>query len=300
MIKLKYTFKTDMLFKMLFVKYPDLLKKLVAELLGIPLESIEEFDVRNPEIPPDMIGDKSCRLDINMTVNGQRVDLEVQVGNEGNYPERAMFNWAREYSTALPAGQDYSLLPRTIVISIINFKLFECAEYHSKFLLLEAVRHVLLSDKMVFHFYELPKLPASIRKSNMLLLWLALFKADTEEELEKIKAMGVPVMDQAISAYYTITASSEFRERERLYEKARHDEAQSMRHARLEGIKEGREEGREEGKKEGREEGKKEGREEGKKEGREEIARNALVQGATPEFVQKITGLDIKTINGLK
>jgi hypothetical protein len=40
------------------------------------------------------------------------------------------------------------------------------------------------------------------------------------KELEKIKAMEVPVMDQAISAYYTITASSEFRERERLYEKA--------------------------------------------------------------------------------
>jgi hypothetical protein len=53
----------------------------------------------------------------------------------------------------------------------------------------------------------------------MLLLWLALFKADTKEELEKIEAMGVPVMDQAINAYYTITASSEFRERERLYEK---------------------------------------------------------------------------------
>jgi predicted transposase/invertase (TIGR01784 family) len=244
MTKLKYTFKTDMLFKMLFVQYPDLLEKLVAELLGIPLESIEEFDVRNPEIPPDMLGDKSCRLDINMTVNGQRVDLEVQVGNEGNYPERAMFNWAREYSTALPSGQDYSMLPRTIVISIINFKLFECAEYHSKFLLLEAARHELLSDKMVFHFYELPKIPKEVSNKNMLLLWLSLFKADTEEELEKIKAMEVPDMDQAISAYYTITASSEFRERERLWEKARHDEAQALRHAREVGEAKGREEER--------------------------------------------------------
>jgi hypothetical protein len=110
MTKLKYTFKTDMLFKMLFVKYPDLLKKLVAELLEITLDSIEEFDVRNPEIPPDMIGDKSCLLDICMTVNGQRVDLEVQVSNEGNYPERAMFNWAREYSTALPDGGEQQFL----------------------------------------------------------------------------------------------------------------------------------------------------------------------------------------------
>lgn len=35
-------------------------------------------------------------------------------------------------------------------------------------------------------------------------------------------------MSQAISAYYTITASSEFRERERLRAKARHDEAQAL------------------------------------------------------------------------
>lgn len=41
-------------------------------------------------------------------------------------------------------------------------------------------------------------------------------------------------MNQAINAYYTITASSEFRERERLFDKARHDEAQALRHARLE------------------------------------------------------------------
>jgi hypothetical protein len=47
-------------------------------------------------------------------------------------------------------------------------------------------------------------------------------------------------MNEAINAYYTITASSEFRERERLWEKARHDEAQALRHARLEGREEER------------------------------------------------------------
>lgn len=34
MRKLEYTFKTDTLFKMLFVQYPELLTKLVADLLG--------------------------------------------------------------------------------------------------------------------------------------------------------------------------------------------------------------------------------------------------------------------------
>jgi len=79
MTRLKYTLKNDILFKLLFTKYPTLLKRLVAELLGIKYESIERFEITNPDIPPEEIDKKFCRLDINMVVNGQRVDLEVQV-----------------------------------------------------------------------------------------------------------------------------------------------------------------------------------------------------------------------------
>ena len=71
--KLKYTFKTDTLFKILFVKYPDLLRRLVAELLGIKYDSIEQFNITNPEIQPENLGDKFCRLDINMMVDWQRI-----------------------------------------------------------------------------------------------------------------------------------------------------------------------------------------------------------------------------------
>jgi len=39
--ELKYKLTNDLLFKMLFVKYPDLLKRLVAELLGIKYDDIE-------------------------------------------------------------------------------------------------------------------------------------------------------------------------------------------------------------------------------------------------------------------
>jgi predicted transposase/invertase (TIGR01784 family) len=192
-------------------------------------------------MPPEIIGDKFCKLDITMTVNGLRVDLEVQVNNEGDYRERTMYNWAREFSTALPEGWKYSQLPRTIVISIIDFKLFDCAEFHSKFQPLEVERHELLSDKMCFHFYELPKLPKDIDEKDMLLLWLALFKAETEEELEKIRSMGVQIMGEAINAYYSVTASTEFREIERTRSIARHDEAQALANAEERGIKLGEE-----------------------------------------------------------
>ncbi len=38
MTKLEYTFKNDILFKMVFIKYPNLLKRLTAELLDIKFE----------------------------------------------------------------------------------------------------------------------------------------------------------------------------------------------------------------------------------------------------------------------
>ena len=47
-------------------------------------------------------------------------------------------------------------------------------------------------------------------------------------------------MEQAIKAYYTITASSKFREIERLRAKVRHDEAQALYHTKREGIAKGR------------------------------------------------------------
>jgi len=58
MTELKYKFTNDTLFKMLFVKHPDLLKKLVAVLLRIRVDSIKSFQIRNPEMPPESLGDK--------------------------------------------------------------------------------------------------------------------------------------------------------------------------------------------------------------------------------------------------
>ena len=234
MTKLEYTFKTDTLFKMLFVKYPDLLKQLVAVLLGIKYDSIGQFIITNPEMPPDSLGDKFCRLDINMVVDGQRVDLEIQVNNQGDYPERSLYYWAREFSTGLSEGEDYSELPRTIIINIIAFKLFDCEAFHSEFQALEVTRHTQLTDKMSLHYYELPKLPDSIDPGNSKELWLKLFKAETEEELKNIEALEVPMMSEAVQAYRHVTASSEFRERARLWSKARHDEAQALNNARRE------------------------------------------------------------------
>ena len=237
--KLKYTFKSDVLFKMLFVRYPDLLKRLVAVLLGIPLESIKKFQTINTEMPPEEIGKKFCRLDINMTVDGKRVNIEIQIEDEGNYPERSMFHWAKIFTSSLPAGDDYSLLPKTIVISILGFEQFACKEAHSEFAPMEINRHEILSDKQRYHFFELPKLPDidSIDTGSEKDLWLALFNSDTEEELEKLIVRGGEIMSQAVEAYRGITATEEFKHLEIIRARTRHDEAQALSNARKQGAK---------------------------------------------------------------
>ena len=90
---------------------------------------------------------------------------------------------------------------------------------------------------MILHFYELPKLPKEIRADNLLELWLSLFKAKTVEELKRIEKTGVSEMSEAIKAYNNIIVSPEFREAERLREKARHDEAQVIYTAEARGEK---------------------------------------------------------------
>ncbi|MCL2054165.1 MAG: Rpn family recombination-promoting nuclease/putative transposase, partial [Oscillospiraceae bacterium] len=237
MTELEYKFTYDLLFKMVFTKHIRLLKSLVATLLNLAPDSIEQFEIRNAEIPPETLGDKFCRLDINMVVNGQRVDLEVQVNDDDDFPERSLYYWAREYSTALHIGETYSDLPKTIVISIVNFTMFKDYDgFHSEFHALEVSRHTQLTDKFCLHYFELPKLPVeNLSKTDRLSLWLALFKAKTEEDLEQIEALEVEEMQEAIQAYKTVTVTPEFKEVARLRELARYNEASALAHARREG-----------------------------------------------------------------
>ena len=229
-VKLEYNFRSDVLFKMLFVRYPHLLKRLIAAILNISVDMIEEFHIMNTEMTPEEIGRKFCRLDISMVVNGVQINIEIQNTNEGDFIDRTIFNWSRLFSSSLQSGVDYAQLKKTIVICIVNFELFKENGVHSHFQLLEINRHTLLSDKMVLHYFELPKAPnlTELDYNNELELWLALFNASTQTELDKLATDGGEIMQKAIHAYESITATDEFKELEWARRKAEHDEATAL------------------------------------------------------------------------
>jgi predicted transposase/invertase (TIGR01784 family) len=269
MAKLKYKMTRDTLFHVYFTKHPDLLKRLVAALLDLQYESIEQFEITNPERPPEVVGGKFCGLDISMVVNEERINLEVQVQNKGDFPERSLFYWAREYSSSISEGQSYSDLPKTIVIGILDFKLFNCREFHSEFQALEVTRHTPLTDKLSMHYFELPKFSSQIDIEDYKVLWLKFFQAKTEEEIAKIEALEVPFMKEAVKAYRSVTVSTAFKEIERMKTKARFDEAQALHNATQKGMKLGLEEGIELGIEQGLEQGLEQGRQQGAEEERQ-------------------------------
>ncbi|MGN0692832.1 MAG: PD-(D/E)XK nuclease family transposase [Oscillospiraceae bacterium] len=71
-------------------------------------------------------------------------------------------------------------------------------------------------------------------------LWLQFLNAESEEELEKIAATNIPIMQKAVKVIYDMSEDPEIRELARLREKALHDEATALKRAREEGYAEGR------------------------------------------------------------
>ncbi|MDR0355732.1 MAG: Rpn family recombination-promoting nuclease/putative transposase [Deltaproteobacteria bacterium] len=228
-MNLLHRFTSDTLFKALFSMYPDLLKRVISLLLDIPLEAITEFTLKNQEMPALTADGKSSRLDVRMMVNGKMVTLEVQVAKEPFFVARSLFYWSRQFSGVLKVGQPYSSLPPVIIISLLDFVLFDyCDDWFSCFWLLEVKRHTRLSDLLELRYYELPKLPkkADVRDEKQMVL--ALFKAKTKEQLKEFEKNGGPLVKQLIEAYHHVVVSEQFQELELQREMALHDEATAM------------------------------------------------------------------------
>lgn len=89
---------------------------------------------------------KFSRLDLRLDVDGRIVNIEMQVNRETDFKERTLFYWSKLYSEELRTGEEYGELKQTICINIINFDLFDCEDYHSRFKVLETERHEVLTE----------------------------------------------------------------------------------------------------------------------------------------------------------
>lgn len=129
MILLKYLdLKVDFMFKQLFGQPSR--KAITIAFLNALLhrkegDRIVDVYFENTELTQVTEDGKAGRLDVLVRTNrGERINVEIQVVNQYDMPERLLYYWARLFSSSLSKEEKYSPLPSTIMIAILNYPLF--------------------------------------------------------------------------------------------------------------------------------------------------------------------------------
>ena len=158
-------FMNDQVFKFVFGKTArkeltiDLLNTFLADELG---SLIRDLSFLPQEESAENVADKEARLDVVCLLdNGSRVDIEVQMVDQHNMIQRALYYWAAQYRGSLPRGGAYQDLMPTVSLNILGFSLFKGKdEPFSSWGIYNAKTGERLTRDLSLNFLEIPKFAA--------------------------------------------------------------------------------------------------------------------------------------------
>ncbi|MDE7223825.1 MAG: PD-(D/E)XK nuclease family transposase, partial [Acetatifactor sp.] len=159
--------------------------------------------------------------DINVMLNNNtRINLEMQVMNYHNWPERAMTYLCRNFDQ-LRSGENYIRVKPTIHIGFLDFSLFpDCLEFYATYKMMNVRNHRIFTDKLVLSVVDLTHMELATQEDREWKIdyWAALFKATTWEEL-KMLADKSQILQDAVETIYDLTADEAIREQCKAREK---------------------------------------------------------------------------------
>ena len=118
--KIEYGLTNDYMFRVLFQKNKKALTGLVCSLLHLNPEEITSIEITNPVEIGSSFSDKEFRLDIRLILNShQQIDLEMQVNDYHDWPERSIGYLCRMYDS-LEHGEEYINAKPAIHIGILD------------------------------------------------------------------------------------------------------------------------------------------------------------------------------------
>ena len=153
----------DFIFKKVFGEKGNediLISFINAVLKRTKKEKIVELEIiDNKQLTKELILDKTGIIDVRAkTSNGENIDIEVQLTDQGNMDKRTLFYWGKMYLENIKQGQDYTSLEKVITINILDFEFLGTETYQSSFHLWEDIeKDYMLTDVVEIHFLELPK-----------------------------------------------------------------------------------------------------------------------------------------------
>ena len=231
-----YGFVNDYMFRTILQENECVLRGLICSLLHLQADDIQSVEIKNPILPGDSFDAKEFILDIEVVLNNNTlINLEMQVINEHNWPERSLSYLCRRFDQ-LGKGQDYTECRPAIHIGFLDFAPFpECSEFYATYKLLNIKNQHLYSDKFTLGVIDLTHIELATDEDMAygIDLWAKLFKSTTWEEIKMI-AENNPILTEASETLYTYNADEMARQRSQARaEYLAHERAVNNRMAKL-------------------------------------------------------------------
>ncbi len=210
-----YPLMNDYMFRSVMQSNENVLKGLLCSLLHLNPEEVRVVQVLNPIELGEKISDKEFILDIKILMNNNTaINLEMQVNNQYNWPERSLVYLSRLFD-GLNKGEAYRAVKPAYQIGILNFTLFpEYPEFFSTYKMLNIKNYQKYSDKFTIHVLDLTQIHLAEKedKEYQLDRWAKLFNALTWEDFKMISADN-EYMQEAGKTLYTLNGDDRIRDR---------------------------------------------------------------------------------------
>ena len=187
-----YPFTNDFMFHVVFEECDKhVLKKLLCSLLHMESEEIVSIRIENPIDYGKSITDKKVILDLKLLLNDNAiVNIEMQVLDEKDWPERSLIYLCRSYDN-IRKGHEYDSVLSAHHVSILDYDLFdEEPEFYSTHHLRNDKSGRLYTGNFSISVLNLRRIDLATEEDKKWSLdrWAALFKATTWEDLRMIAA----------------------------------------------------------------------------------------------------------------
>ena len=204
----------DYLFRALLQRNNNVLKGLISALLHLDPKDISSVLITNPIELGKTFEEKDFILDIKLIMNNYVIiNLEMQVINEHNWPDRSL-NYLCRCFDSLEKGDSYTSAHPVIQIGLLNFTLFpEYPEFYATYKFLNVKNYTLYSDKLCLSVLDLTHIDLATKEDKQYQLdyWAALFKSTTWEDL-KMLAQNNEYIRQASETIYQLSQEEAIRQ----------------------------------------------------------------------------------------
>ena len=184
-----YTFLNDYMFRVILQKHKNVLRSVVCACLKLKAEEVQDIVVQNPIELGEAIDDKTFILDIHVLLNNNMIiNLEMQVLDLKDWPERSLSYLARSYDN-VAKGDEYINVKPVYHIGFLNYTLFtEYPEFFAKYRMMNLKNHHVYTTKFNLYVVDLTKIELATQEDvdTGLVYWTQVFKAKTWEELRQM------------------------------------------------------------------------------------------------------------------